>query len=116
MLELPTGISIERQTRLARAKLVAQGHTNRDVSRELYLSEDEVCSGIRDISCAPHGDFTHNRHTVAQVKSQPAVPAIHRVASALARGRVCVHIAVTRAHIERTLRSGRLRQSPRCHR
>jgi hypothetical protein len=27
-----------------------------------------------------------------------------------------VHIAVTRAHIERTLRSGRLSQSPRRHR
>ena len=42
MLELPTGISIERQTRLARAKLVAQGHTNWDVSRELNLSEHTV--------------------------------------------------------------------------
>jgi hypothetical protein len=116
MLELTTGISIERQTRLARAQLVAEGHTNRDISRELDLSEHKVCSGIRDISCVLHGDFTHNRHTVAQVKSRPAVPAIHREASALDRGRVSVCIAATRAHIERTLRSGRLRRSPRRHR
>ena len=42
MLELTTGISIERQTRLARAQLVAEGHTNRDISRELNLSEHTV--------------------------------------------------------------------------
>jgi DNA-binding NarL/FixJ family response regulator len=42
MLELPTGIGIERLTSLARVHLVAEGHTNRDISRELNLSEHTV--------------------------------------------------------------------------
>src|SRR5580658_1461736 len=42
MLELPTGIGIERLTSLARVHLVAEGHANRDISRESNLGEHTV--------------------------------------------------------------------------